>query len=251
MSTEAPIDVPERLRALVSQVTVLRSGDRRPLVRVPDPDTSLLYRRTAAGHADLLVAGPRTRATYHVGKDIPLCIRIRLRPGAARPLFGVAVGELVDRVVLLEELWDDAPPAPTGGSARILRHLETALLRRLAARSSSEVARGELVRAAAEALEGHPGRRREPLPALARRLAVSERHLRDVFADGVGLPPKRFERIGRVRSVLAQGRRAPWGQLAAAAGYYDQSHMTAEFRDLMGVTPGAFFAGRLPTLEAC
>ncbi|MFC4114521.1 AraC family transcriptional regulator [Nonomuraea zeae] len=56
-----------------------------------------------------------------------------------------------------------------------------------------------------------------------------------------------------MRKVLALGRRreAPWGQLAAATGYYDQSHMTAEFRTLMGVTPAAYFAGRLPALQAC
>ncbi|MEU8171481.1 hypothetical protein AB0C14_01255 [Microbispora hainanensis] len=38
---------------------------------------------------------------------------------------------------------------------------------------------------------------------------------------------------------------------AAIEGFYDQSHMTAEFRALMGVPPAAFFAGRLPSLEPC
>ncbi|MFI7687677.1 AraC family transcriptional regulator [Nonomuraea sp. NPDC049655] len=46
----------------------------------------------------------------------------------------------------------------------------------------------------------------------------------------------------------ADGR---WADLATAAGYYDQSHMTAEFRTLMGVTPAAFFQGRLPALQPC
>ncbi|MGW3342680.1 helix-turn-helix domain-containing protein [Nonomuraea rubra] len=250
MSTEAPMDVPERLRRLVSEVAVLTAGDRQPLVRVPDPDTSLLCRMTADGPAELLVAGPRTRATYHVGKDV-LLLRLRLRPGAARPLLGVPVSGLVDRVVPVAELWGDAPEGLRGDPGRVLARLESVLLRRLAARPASDVARGELVRAAAEAMNGHSGRRREPLPAVARRLAVSERHLRDLFADVVGLPPKRFERLGRVRTVLARGRQAPWGQLAVTAGYYDQSHMTSEFRTLMGVTPAAFFAGRLPALQPC
>lgn len=51
--------------------------------------------------------------------------------------------------------------------------------------------------------------------------------------------------------MLARGRQAPWGQLAATAGYYDRSHMTSEFRTLMGVTPAAYFAGRLPALQPC
>lgn len=96
-----------------------------------------------------------------------------------------------------------------------------------------------------------------PQPAhvseLARRLAISERHLRSVFTDSTGLPPKRFARIARVRAVLtaARPRLAQWAQLAARAGYYDQSHMTADFHGMMGVPPATFFTGRIPALQPC
>ncbi|MFB9674852.1 helix-turn-helix domain-containing protein [Streptosporangium vulgare] len=84
-------------------------------------------------------------------------------------------------------------------------------------------------------------------------MAVSERHLRDLIRDGIGVPPKRIERIARVRRVLAHGgtHAEPWSHLAATTGYYDQSHMGAEFRTLRGVPPTAFFAGRLPSLRPC
>lgn len=257
--------VPGGLRRLVREVSVLTSDgacrERHPLVHVPETDTCLIFRTTATGRGDLLVAGPRTRASYHVGKDFPLCLRLRLRPGAARPLLGVAVSELVDRVVGLGELWggraDRLTTALTragGDAALALKHLEAALRDRIAAQPAADLSRGDLVRVAAEALRVRPGLRREPLPAVARRLAVSERHLRDLFADGVGLPPKRYERIARLRQVLAGGANGTgrrWGQLAAATGYYDQSHMTAEFRTLMGVTPTAYFSGRLPAPQPC
>ncbi|WP_326630199.1 AraC family transcriptional regulator [Nonomuraea fuscirosea] len=258
----AEVTVPERLSGLVSEVTVLAADGRgpgQPLVHLPDAGTSLIFRTTPAGRGDLLVIGPRTRASYHVGKDLPFCLRLRLCPGAARPLLGVPVSELVDRVSGLEELWDGSTAALTDAlreagrdPRRVLARLGTALAERIERRSAGDVTRGELVRAAAEALDGRTGRR-EPVPAIARRLAVSERHLRGLFEDGVGLPPKRFERIGRVREVLARGgrRRQGWAQVAVASGYYDQSHMAAEFRRLMGVTPVAFFAGRLPTLHTC
>ncbi|WP_226899986.1 helix-turn-helix domain-containing protein [Nonomuraea phyllanthi] len=261
MSIEVPMAVPAGLRPLVKAVSVLRAddpaaGERQPLVHVPDADTSLIFRTTSAGHGDLLVIGPRTRASYYVGKDIPLCLRLRLRPGVARPLLGVPVSELTDRVVCLGELWGaasdrlEAALMQAGGDhGLILDHLEAAL----SARPSPDRARGDLVRAAVQALRGRTGRRREPLPAIARHLAVSERHLRTLFAEAVGLPPKRFERIERVRATLAlaHANGPRWADLAAAAGYYDQSHMTAEFRTLMGVTPGAFFEGRLPALQPC
>jgi AraC-like DNA-binding protein len=50
-----------------------------------------------------------------------------------------------------------------------------------------------------------------------------------------------------VRKVIAGAQGGSWSGLAAEAGYYDQSHLVAEFRRLMRVTPGAFAAGRVPT----
>ena len=87
--------------------------------------------------------------------------------------------------------------------------------------------------------------------ATARRLHIGERRLRTLFADGVGLSPKHFARIGRVRTVLATAPDLRWADAAAAAGYYDQSHMTAEFRQVMGVSPAAYAAGRRPAARRC
>ncbi|RJL24000.1 helix-turn-helix domain-containing protein [Bailinhaonella thermotolerans] len=256
MSIEVPMTVPDGLRPLVKAVSVLRASEGEPLVHVPDTDTSLVFRTTSAGAGDLLVVGPRTRASYHAGKDIPFCLRLRLRPGAARPLLGVSVSEVVDRVVRLGDLWGAPADRLTatlrradGDDALVLKHLETVL----PTRTSTDGAKGELVQAAVQALSGRPGRRRAPVPAVARHLAVSERHLRTVFADAIGLSPKHFERIERVRQalLLAHDQGPRWADLAAATGYYDQSHMTAEFRTLMGVTPGAFLEGRTPALRPC
>ncbi|MEV7802979.1 helix-turn-helix domain-containing protein [Microbispora sp. NPDC088329] len=259
MTLEVPMSVPVPLRWLVSEITSLRAGvpaERTPLVHVPDADTSLIFRTTSARRSALLVAGPRTRASYHVGEDFPLCLRLRLRPGAARLLLGVSMTELVDRVVDLKELWDGAAgltAEPGDDVRRVLRRLQSALPARITAQSNADLARGALVRATAQALRDQAGQQREPIAVIARRLAVSERHLRDLVRDGIGVPPKRLERIERVRRVLARGgaRTARWAQLAATAGFYDQSHMTAEFRTLMGVPPAAFFAGRFPSLQPC
>jgi AraC-like DNA-binding protein len=109
-----------------------------------------------------------------------------------------------------------------------------------------DLSRSDLAYDAAKVLSAH-----ERVADAARRLNVSERHLRNLFTEAVGVPPKQFARLDRVRTVLAGARREQWAQLAAEAGYYDQSHMTAEFRDIMGVPPGAFIAGRLPVAASC
>jgi AraC-like DNA-binding protein len=238
------------LRPCIADVTLMRPDSAQPLVHLPDTATALVYRRTGAGDGDLRVIGPRSRASYHPGKELPVCIRVRLRPGAARSVFDVPVSELRDRAVPLTDLWGDraarledrlnelTDPDP------ILRGIEEALLDALHGRPDP---RDPLLRGAVESLSGAG----ERVGALARRLSVSERHLRDLFTDRVGLSPKRFARIQRVRTVLARSGSAGWAGVASDTGYYDQSHLTADFHTLMGASPAAFRAGRLPTATPC
>lgn len=178
--------------------------------------------------------GPRTRAAYHVGEPGRSCVRIRLRAGRAQALLGRSVRELTDRAVLVNEL-------PGLDVDRLAGDPVAALTAALAERPVD----GDLVGAAAELLTD------TNVAATARRLHVSERRLRTLFAEGVGLSPKHFARIGRVRAVLAAAPHLRWVDVATAAGYYDQSHMTAEFRHLMGVPPAAYRAGRRPAARRC
>src|SRR5437588_11929303 len=62
----------------------------------------------------------------------------------------------------------------------------------------------------------------------------------------IGAPPKRYARILRFRRVLSllQSGAAPLADLALDAGYYDQPHMNAEFRELSGFSPREFLAAR-------
>lgn len=87
--------------------------------------------------------------------------------------------------------------------------------------------------------------------ALAGQLAISERQLRNLFTDGVGISPKHLARIERVRSALVRLGHGSRAQLAAYTGCHDQSHLTAEFRTLVGTPPQAFRAGRLPAARPC
>jgi AraC-like DNA-binding protein len=80
---------------------------------------------------------------------------------------------------------------------------------------------------------------------VATALGVSERHLRRVFRDTVGVGPKTFARLERFRSALdaARAQQAPsWAAIAEGAGYYDQAHLVAELRAMAGVKPQALLA---------
>jgi AraC-like DNA-binding protein len=247
------------LRPWIAEVSVLTGGDdQQPLVHLPDAATALVFRITADHRSDLIVLGPRTHASYHTGKLLPFCIRLRINPGRARPLLGLSVSELVDRVVPLGALWGE----PGHRLARelvdlgrdpglVLKHLETRLLDRLIGQAASDLSRSDLLHSAIQAMSARGKSQPDRLRAIAGQLSISERHLRNLFASEVGLSPKRFVRIGRVRGVLASAGRRQWAQVASDTGYYDQAHMITEFRAMMGVPPGAFVAGRLPAVDPC
>jgi AraC-like DNA-binding protein len=235
----------------------VRTADASPVVHLPDTATTLVFRVAGDGRADLLVLGPRTRASYLRAKDLRFWVRLRIRPGRARLLCGVPVDELVDRAVPLDDLWDAAPGERLAGEllalgprpGAVAERLRAELARRAAARTRADHARADLLDAAVAALSAGPGSPR--LPAVAAELGVSERHLRALFTGGAGLSPRRFTRVDRVRRVLAGAGQHRWARLAHDSGYYDQAHMITDFRALMSVSPGAWLAGRLPPPQSC
>lgn len=66
-------------------------------------------------------------------------------------------------------------------------------------------------------------------------------HLVRAFSTAYGIAPHRYltsRRVGRARRLLLDGL-AP-GEVAVAAGFYDQAHLTRHFKKLVGVTPGRY-----------
>jgi AraC-like DNA-binding protein len=94
---------------------------------------------------------------------------------------------------------------------------------------------------AAAALLGTKGR--SAPSAVANALALSGRSCRRRFSNEIGVSPKRYLRMLRFRHAIALKRAAPsrsWTQVGLDAGYFDQSHMIAEFRAMCGSTPSDF-----------
>jgi AraC-like DNA-binding protein len=78
------------------------------------------------------------------------------------------------------------------------------------------------------------------IDALRHETGLSWTRLAAVFRDQVGVTPKRYARIVRFRHALAlldESPDLPLTSIALAAGYYDQAHMTGDFRALAGLTP--------------
>lgn len=207
----------------------------------PDGGASMLVRVHGNGTFDAGVRGPRTRAHFKVAPTLPLMVRVLFKPGGAYPFFGMPMDLLTDTIAPLEVLW--------GAGAHALRDellaghevgadVVPAISRHLVARMRTRPYEPPGVLAARAAVELLS--RGESLDDVARAVGVSHRHLRRAFGATVGLAPKMFSRIARFRRALSMGQNGgSWGEVARAAGYFDQSHLNADFRELALMSPTA------------
>ena len=232
------------LARFVEDVRVIASvgGRATDVDRLPDGRTTLVFRVLEEGKTgDVTVGGPRTRAHFKRAIGVARAVVIRFKPGWSAPLLGVSAHALTDRIVSLPDLWG-APGADLHRqllAARTLPEVLTRIERALEVRTRDtfEPASGSLARRAVRLLEGDEVR----VESVASRLGVTARHLRRVFTESVGIGPKDYARTVRLqRAVRRAATSSDWGQIAVDAGYYDQAHLIGDFKELVGLTPGAF-----------
>jgi len=218
-----------------------------PGVVIPRPEIQLVVRfgPSSRNGLDVHAFGARQRVHRKLIRRGQRSVTARLALGAPEAVLGVPASEMAGRIVALEDLWGDvavrrlcarlADARDVAGAAAVL---ESAIAERVACANGKgrRPARAQLALAAAERLTRPSG----SVYAVAGELGVSERHLRRVFRETVGVSPKAFARIARFHRALGAARndaRVGWAGIAAGAGYYDQAHLIAEFRAIAGVTP--------------
>lgn len=213
-----------------------------PRVALPHPEIQLVARFgvPAQGGLDVHAMGVKQSAHRKTLRRGQRSVTARLRLGAAEAVLGVSASEMTGRVIALDDLWGDAAARrlreqlasarDTVGAAAVLEHA-------IIERSASVRGRSAPPRLALEAADRLAT---ASVGAVATELGVSERHLRRVFHEAIGVSPKAFARLTRFHRALRaarEGGRAGWVSVAAASGYYDQAHLIAEFRSIAGVTP--------------
>ncbi len=150
---------------------------------------------------------------------------VREFAGAAEDVLGAAVVELEDRLLSAEE-------------DELAAVAEWFLLERL--RGARGLDGGGAALRMVRAMQAQHGGLE--VGGLAERYGFSVRQVERLFQEHVGVSPKMFGRLARLRLAMRLGADAQvdWADVAARAGYFDQSHMVRDFRDLNGATPGAF-----------
>jgi AraC-like DNA-binding protein len=86
---------------------------------------------------------------------------------------------------------------------------------------------------------------------LANEIGWSRRHFGERFRDEIGLAPKQAARILRFERAGALLRRGhqDLAELAVECGYYDQAHLSNDWRMLAGCSPRTWIAEELPFLQ--
>lgn len=205
----------------------------------PDGCVSLAVRYTADTERPAVVmVGPRTEAFVAPVYGGEHYLGVRLLPHAAKPLLGEQLEKSVGFVGPVEQL---LPELAETLRSRLPAKFES---QPIMAAFSEEVRKAvasdqldPLVAAAVESLVRCGGLL--SVAELAERLAISPRHLQRCFRAATGLTPKQFARIRRFRTAAAellQAKPRPWVTVALDSGYSDQSHLSREFSQIVGLT---------------
>lgn len=211
---------------------------------LPDGCADVMVRDTQSP----IVAGPDAITRWVTIPDGTIIVGVRLKPGGVRAVFGCAATTIVNREVQLSDLVGDtallrerlrrsARSADVGDTSPVAyRHAVLVdWVRDALARTTTLDAD---VRIACRLLTRDPSL---DVGAVAQRFGWNTRTIRRHFHAACGYGPKHFQRIMRVQRALRESHNPAHLSLADIAlvcGYADQSHMTRDFRDITGFTPG-------------
>jgi AraC-like DNA-binding protein len=213
------------------------------------------------GRFDLVepTGSPRFRSTWVCGMQLGPTVTkqprthrvmgIRLHPAGAYALFATPLRTITNLVVELRDL-----VGPTADEL-VERCREAAAPEarfRLAAEWIAARVRDALpvqpaVAWAAAQIESRHGD--IAIAQLRGETGLSKTRLAAAFREQIGVSPKLFARIVRFRRALAMVESGPTSlaDVALAAGYYDQPHFNAEFREMSGLTPGELLVAYYPS----
>ncbi|MGH3008219.1 MAG: helix-turn-helix domain-containing protein [Gaiellaceae bacterium] len=158
------------------------------------------------------------------------------RPGAAAGVLGLSGRALADARIGISELWGRAEMQRLESLLSAATPHEAMTILEDAVETRIREAPDRAVEAAAAALRSP----RTRVGELAERLGIGERQLHRRCVAALGYGPKTLDRILRFQRFRALSLARPslgLVELAAAAGYADQAHLTREALRLGGATP--------------
>ncbi|MDN3351615.1 helix-turn-helix domain-containing protein [Actinomadura sp. DC4] len=171
-------------------------------------------------------------------------VGVNFKAGGFRPFLKGPVSAITGRFIPVEEIF--GPEARTvadeiivtPGTDEAVALLEGFLRSRLPDRADPTIAE---VNGIVDRIAADPGLLR--VDGLAEALGTGTRRLQRIFAEYVGVSPKRVIRRYRMQEAAdraGEGTGVDWAALAAELGYADQAHFTRDFSRAIGVSPAQY-----------
>ncbi len=213
-------------------------------VLVPDGCIDVLW---LAG-VGIRVCGPETSAWTFTRPPGTAAVGVRFRPGAAPALLGARARDIRDTRIDLADVC-------AARENRLLRdrldHATSAEDRIMLLQNAVRgwCARATIVDELAPRLGAALEERSWTVAALADAAAMTERHLQRRCQDAFGYSPATLRSILRLQRFMRLARAAPQrglAELAVAAGYADQAHLSRECRRIGSRTPTELLASQAP-----
>lgn len=189
------------------------------------------------------LAGPHSESIIIDTAPDASMIGAHFKPSGASAFFRLPLSDLRNSVFELECFWNGgaqtlreqllAAPKP----AAKFRVFEDALL----ARWRGDSVRHRAVLYALQRFADFP--ELTTIAHVTAEIGLSPRRFIEVFSQQVGMTPKLFCRVRRLKFALEEmqkTRAIVWADLAASCGYYDQAHFIHDFKEFCGVRPGDY-----------
>lgn len=216
-------------------------------------DNETLQAIQACQHA--WVSGVRTRPiTIPSGKGNRMLI-VAFKRGKAFPFYPFPMSEITDRVVDADLVF-----------GRLVVELRERLLALRSIKQIFLLVESFLLQQAGEALEETVSTRCidhalssiihrptiQRLRELSDQIGYSQKHFISLFTDQVGVSPKQYLRIMRFQEAICSleyKRTIRWSEIARDCGYYDQAHLSHDFRNFSGFTPNEYLKKKTSTIN--
>ncbi len=214
-----------------------------------DADTIPLFDRTSrercGSTSSMRLCGIHSQSLIIDNHSQISVMGVRFQPGGTVPFFQISPSELHNQVISLGELWNFHA-----------EKLRENLLQASTIKTRFLVLEHFLLRMM-QPHEPHPivdfalrEFQKSSVPTVnevTNKIGISNRYFGQLFCDFVGITPKSFCRIQRLRRVLlllAGKACVDWNDIALTSGYFDQAHFIHDFRSFTACNPTTYLKQR-------
>ncbi len=215
-----------------------------PWTIMPDCTGYMIF-HLFTNHSNLSLVGPRSVFKNINRKNRVLTLIVKFKPWGLSSVLPFPVNELKDSSIPLSDIFRDSADiikseldelARNGDIRKCISELEKFIGKHVVGKEKNH-----RLEQASKLIFKNFGL--ISISDIAKETGFSDRYLRKIFSNHIGLSPKRFSMITRVTNVVKgvdEGRVEDWTDLALSSGYFDQSHMIADFNNLLGESPEVF-----------